>query len=331
MALPDNAFQTRRTLMKVQGTDYLKPFLEATIASAARFRRVLIVLIVSSVLAFGAFWNAVQWSWLNSRIKLVRTAEAVLAVDEINEELGTLQASTERAHLLLAEKSKYEALLVGRDVGNARRWLKLGGFTTSESLNRYAERLELSRQQHALLIPVPGLGRVFDINDLGLLGGFTFVVVLMWFRFSLWREYFNLYSTFEEARTLKDLEYCYKYLAMNQVLTVPPILCPTTQPKERPWGKVVRYLYVLPVAVQLAVFSYDCYTFDLGWVINPVNTVVSIVASFCFLVLSVLLVYWCLRLSSEIDNKWEEAARRIRGTDVLQPVATPQLVPGLVA
>lgn len=316
--------------MEAQGPDYLKPFIEATIESAGRFRRVLIVLIISSVLAFGAFWNAVQWSWLNSRINLVRTAEAVLAVDEIKEEFGTLPASTEKAQFLLIEKSKHEKFLFGRAVDNARRWLNLAGFTTSESLERYAERLELSRQQHALLIPVPGLGRVFDINDLGLLGGFTFVVVLMWFRFSLWREYFNLYATFEEARTPKDLEYCYKYLAMNQVLTVPPILFPTAQLKERPWGKVVRYLYVLPVAVQLAICSYDCYTFDLGWVINPINTVVSIVASFCFLGLSVLLVFWCLRLSGEIDNKWEEAARRIRGTDLLQPVVKPQLVPGLV-
>lgn len=81
--------------------------------------------------------------------------------------------------------------------------------------------------------------------------------------------------------------------------------------------------------MQLAIFSHDCYTFDLGWVINPINTVISIVASFSFLVLSVLLVSWCLRLSSEIDNKWEEAARRIRGTNVLQPVAKSQLVPGL--
>lgn len=318
--------------MKVQGTDYLKPFIKATIDSAGRFRRVLIVLIVSTVLAFGAFWNGVHWSWLQSRIKVVRTAEAVLAVDEANQALGTLQASTAQAQFLLAEKSKHEKFLAGRDVDNARRWLKLADFPTSESLKRYAERLELSRQQHSLIVPIPGLGRFIDINDLGLLGGFTFVVVLMWFRFSLWREYFNLYATFKEARTLKDLEYCYKYLAMNQVLTVPPILFPTTQPKERPWGKVVRYLYVLPVAVQLAIVIYDCCTFDMGWVISPVNTVVSIVASFCFLMLSALLVCWCLRLSGEIDNTWEEAAKRIRGAEVLQPeLAKPQFRPSLVA
>ena len=304
--------------MSLQGTDYLTPFIEATIASAARFRRVLIVLIIGSVLAFSAFWNAVEWSWLNSRIKLTRTAEAVIALHEIDEELGTHQAEPERTQFLLNLKKDREDFLKHRDVENARRWLNMAGFTTSESLKRHAERLETSLQARILVINVPVLGIVIDVNDLGLLGGFTFVVVLMWFRFSLWREYFNLYSTFEEARDVKDLEYCYKYLAMNQVLTVPPILCPS-QPKERPWGKVVRYLYVLPVAVQVAVFSYDCYTFEIGWVINPGNTIVSITVSFCFLVLSVLLTFWCFRLSGEIDAEWEEAAKRIRATSVSQP------------
>ena len=49
------------------------------------------------------------------------------------------------------------------------------------------------------------------------------VVVLMWFRFTLWREYYNLCSTFEACGSdIHDFEACYKYLAMNQVLTVPP-------------------------------------------------------------------------------------------------------------
>ncbi len=304
--------------MKPQGTDYLNPFIEATIASAARFRRVLIVLIISSVLAFSAFWNAVEWSWLSSRIQLVRTAEAVMAVDEINQELGTLQAGPEKAQFLLNLRKEREEFLKGRDVDKARRWIKMAGFTASESLKRYAERLETTLQQRILVVNVPVLGIVLDVNDLGLLGGFSFVVILMWFRFSLWREYFNLYSTFDEARNVQDLEYCYKYLSMNQVLTVPPILCPT-QPKERPWGKVVRYLYVLPVAVQVAIFSYDCYTFEIGWVINPANTVISITASFCFMVLSVLLTYWCFRLSGEIDKEWDEAAKRIRAGRLAQP------------
>lgn len=101
---------------------------------------------------------------------------------------------------------------------------------------------------------------------------------------------------------------------MSQVLTVPLILS-KHQPKERPWGKVVRYLYLLPVLIQVAILSNDCYTFDVGLVISKFNTVFSITTSFSFLVLSILLTYWCLRLSHDIDETWEETALRIEGEE----------------
>jgi len=68
--------------------EHLSPFLEATIASSARFRRVLIVLIVTSVLAFCAFWNARPGSWLNSRVQVTRTAQNLLTRDETAYELN---------------------------------------------------------------------------------------------------------------------------------------------------------------------------------------------------------------------------------------------------
>src|ERR1051325_5499773 len=85
---------------KSTSTEYLKPFIEATIASAARFRRVLIVLIVTSILAFGAFWNAAEWSWINSRIHVARAAETHLSIEEAKEQLNAankmLQEDQER-------------------------------------------------------------------------------------------------------------------------------------------------------------------------------------------------------------------------------------------
>src|SRR6185503_3892902 len=137
-----------------------------------------------------------------------------------------------------------------------------------------------------------------------------FVVVLMWFRFSLWREYYNLELAFDEAKD-EHLEFCYKAIAIRQVLTVPPILS-GKQPTIKPWGKVVRVLYFLPLVVQLAVFINDCITFDRGWVLSKFNTIFSISWSLCFLVLSIMLSCWCFQLSRDVDKTWDEVARSIR-------------------
>jgi hypothetical protein len=325
-------------------TDHLKPFMEATIASSARFRRVLIVVIVSSVLAFSAFWNARPGSWLNSRFEVTRTAHSVQAREETAAELArrerelkeitkTMTAETsagDKAALLkdqfrlneetqrLSQKlQELDTYLASRDVETAKQWITRNGITSSGQIEMLSEPLVRARTNHVVLIHIPFFGTAFDVNELGLIGGFTFVVVLMWFRFTLWREYYNLCSTFEACgNNQQDFEACYKYLAMNQVLTVPPTLF-TREPRERPWGKIVRLLYLLPVLVQLAVVVNDCLTFHNGWLISKPNTIVSIAASVCFLALAALLTYWCFRLSAEIDREWDAAHARLKNPEVL--------------
>ncbi len=319
--------------------DHLKPFMDATIASAARFRRVLIVVIVSSVLAFSAFWNARLGSWLNSRFEITRTAHSLQEREETAAELARRQVElNEIPKLLMADPSianqsalvkdqrrlsediqqlskKLQDLntyLAGRDVETAKQWITRQGFTSSRQIAMLTEPLVRARTNHVVLFHVPFFGTAFDVNELGLIGGFTFVVVLMWFRFTLWREYYNLCSTFEACCSdIQDFEACYKYLAMNQVLTVPPTLF-TREPRERPWGKIVRLLYLLPVLVQLAVVVNDWLTFHNGWLISRPNTIVSIAASVCFLALAALLTYWCFRLSAEIDREWDAAHARLK-------------------
>lgn len=207
--------------------EYLKPYIEGTMAASARFRRVLIVMIISSVLAFGAFWNARQGSWINQRIYVARTAEACLASEELAKQVKNLETLPDDApsaagmvreadwiqesknkfaqekNKLLAELKTYEDILRNRDTARARQWLNLSGFTTSEQVRKYAESLEKARTDTIITIRIPFFNTTYDVNELGLLNGFTFVVVLMWFRFSLWREYYNLALRLRLRRILK--------------------------------------------------------------------------------------------------------------------------------
>src|SRR6185436_4578276 len=82
LAMPTDQKQRTRPVVDDRGTDYLEPFIEATISAATRFRRVLLVIIVTSVLVFGAFWNARVGSWLDSRFDMANNAKEYFYVSD---------------------------------------------------------------------------------------------------------------------------------------------------------------------------------------------------------------------------------------------------------
>ena len=70
-------------------------------------------------------------------------------------------------------------------------------------------------------VHIPFFGAVFDHNDMGMFGGFTVAVLLLWLRYSLARELSNLKLIFENPALRENRRRCYELLAMQQVLTVP--------------------------------------------------------------------------------------------------------------
>lgn len=332
--------------------DYLKPFIDSTVDAAARFRRVLIVMITASVLAFGAYWNSRDKGWFNSRIVAARKGEAYLALREEQSKLAQAEfeldeisakrppdAAGEKA-LNKEECQKSELMegllkgvdkilhdrfnksgyvadsehlgkeLDGDDYKNVRDWIHERMMHDRDQAAQYAQKLEEARTGNILLVRIPFFGLVFDVNDLGLWGGSTFVIILIIFRFTLWREYNNLRLTFEEARP-EHLDFCYKSLAMQQVLTVPPILL-KSQPSQKPWGKVVRALYLPPLFVELAILRHDYSTKAIGDISNPSNTTISIIGTIILSAVIALLTYKCFRLSVAIDRVWDSAAAKVR-------------------
>jgi hypothetical protein len=364
-------------------TAYLEPYIEATIAASSRFRRVLIVMVTASILAFGAYWNSRDEGWFNSRIVAARRGEAYLSLkkkgydlshiekeltelnekrlklekeqqqhpewgnkDQVNVEKAllhvnqqhlrdenekqqqnirwdrdkllnevnqTLRARFDKSRINIISAKQLKAELNKQEYDIVEEWIKVRQLPDEKQAAEYAQKLEEARTLNILLVRIPFFGIAFDINDLGLWGGFTFVVILMIFRFSLWREYNNLRLTFREAKDEQHLEYCYKSLAMQQVMTVPPTLY-RDHPPQKPAGKVVRLLYLPPLFVQAAILYNDISTMRIGEFFNPANTKISIYMSLIFLGLIMLLTYKCLQLSVKIDRVWDEFADRIKKT-----------------
>lgn len=336
------------------GTDYLKPFIESTIAASTRFRRVLIVMITASILAFGAFWNSLDETWFNTRIAAARKGEALLTLERINERLKVIEK--ELAHIQERDGQKLDdqarqqledkrrGLIIEKDgsLSNVRKilenrfkrnvsitsaqelenelkngryvgvmkWVEQRMMPSDEQAAYYALKLEEARTANVLLIHIPFFGVVFDVNSLGLWGGSTFSVILLIFRFSLWREYNNLRLAFREAKP-EHQRFCYMALAMEQVLTVPPPLS-RSRPHLIPRGGVVQGLYFPPLIIQLAVVLNDIRTHDVGDIFNSKLTLISTGASLFFCALIVFLTVRCLQLSKAIDKEWEAAADRVQ-------------------
>ena len=118
--------------------------------------------------------------------------------------------------------------------------------------------LQHVKGQSAYLIRVPFFGIAFEVNDLGFLGGITFVILLIWFILSLWTEVNNLQFIVITAPQ-EHVQFCYHFLAMQQVLTIPPEYwkkkdVPRDKAvvgllKHKPWEYMSKILYFLPLLV----------------------------------------------------------------------------------
>jgi hypothetical protein len=263
-------------------------YVDAAADSTTRARRVLIVIITVSVLVFAAFWNSRLVSWQNSRLGMAQAAVLYKVWDRGNR---PVRPGPER-----------EAF------DNARSFAAERGLSGEREIEEYEGYLQKAQIDNVQTLHVPVFGFSFDVNDLGMLGGFALVVSLMWFRFSLNRERDNLELVFREAAETGCLAESYTLLAMRQVLTVPRL----GGVKERHfWKKLPALLFALPFLCQLTVCTHDIMTRGRGETVSPWSTSVLYVTESLFLALLGVLTIASYRLSSEIERRWDKEAEEL--------------------
>jgi hypothetical protein len=252
----------------------LQDFLDATSDSSKRSRTIMIVLVVACVLALVGFLNSLLTGWMLQRLQIVSNPENPY----VAKKLGTSVSINDERY-----KSFHSAVARG-----------------------YVE--------NALTVRVPFFGVAFDINDLGLLGGFGFITVLTLLRFSIRTEIVSLRLAFKAAtKAAKDdphqLETFYDLLAMRQVLTLPHM-----EDKDIKWvanrSLILRYIpkliCFLPVVVYSLVAGHDYMTQDVGSAISPEHTEILLIYTGVFWVLILALSIWCFLKLIKIDNIWDE-------------------------
>ena len=261
-------------------------YIAAAAEASDRSRWTIVTVAFASVIVFAAFWNSRADAWLPERLQ-----EARCAMQSLN------LTPTELSALSAAERE----LFAKCDAAVKKR-----GIATKEGVKIFTEALTRATLENAVLVRAPIFGIAFDVNDLGILGGFALSVILLMLQYSLARELDNLRLTFARAKRDGCERDCYDLLAMQQVMTVPPT---HTRPVLGFIGKRIgRVLFGLPILVQSAVVYHDWRTRAIPWVLNPSHAEWVLVAGAFFAVVILLLTIQCVRLARATTKEWREQA-----------------------
>jgi hypothetical protein len=294
-------------------TELLKQYTDAARESTDRTRRILLIMIVASILVATACWNSRTGGWVNSRLAMAKAVDDILNPDNNKRPSGVPESKLiAEGTLPQGEETLYK---------NAQDLIKKSGRTPDQAHQSLLWAQKVRTEQTSQL-QVPFLGISFDVNYLGLLGGFTFIVLLIWVNYSLWHYSNNLKLTFDFIRQLGANEdsqgllyHTYQNLAMHQVLTIPPR---PVSIKERSPGarklwirKLYLLLYALPLMVQAAVVLHDWFTSDIGRELDRGATWIVLITGSMFLVFILALTLTCFSRWKEIFDTWKAVAQDI--------------------
>lgn len=256
--------------------------LEASADASHRTRVVTITMVVASVLVFAGLLNSLQSAWMLQRLQGFTDPRCTYVADHIGQIPDGVAAYSEDPKWKLYEE----------------RYLQ------------YYNAMARAYVESAYTIKVPFFGITFDANDLGLIGGIAFLIILSLHRFCLTREVDNLRSSFAAAKDLGQEVEFYSLLSMRQVFTVPPSSAINRTSFLLMAPKVVC---LLPLSVHGGVVLHDFLTQNIGEVIGHVHMVI---VSFCELACLVALVPLTnmvikrLRTMDEIwNNEWEHVLK----------------------
>lgn len=271
----------------------IQDYLDATSDASKRTRVVTIVLVVASVLVLISLLNSLQSQWMLRRMT----------------ELGKLHGQY--------TESKLGPYPSRQDSKDDNEYQKAEGLYQQRYKDLCAA-VARAYVENSLVIRVPFFGFSCDVNDLGLLGGIAFLVILGSFRFCISREVDNLRLSFEEAHRLKKLHEFYNLLAMRQVFTVPR----TQYINRTVFLKVTPKLICwLPLLAHLSVTWIDFKTAWIGHDLEDFRFRVLIISELVIAFLLLILASTVTNRMRRLDVLWDEAWTEIQK----QPKPMPKL------
>jgi hypothetical protein len=167
------------------------------------------------------------------------------------------------------------------------------------------------RRENITSFRIPFFGTSFDINDLSLVCGLTFTIILIWLRLCFWTELNSTYQVFERVHQ-EDLRDCYEYASMHLLFTVPLSLDSEIRRfSEKRWRWTLIVLVVIPVLIHILVLWNDWRTSDVGFNVNKLNTLFVLGFGGFFLATSGFLAFSCLSIIRALNRLWRIQREKI--------------------
>lgn len=236
----------------------LKEYLENATESSRRIRTILTILVVVTVLIFAGFLNSWQgYAWNRERIRFRQDY-----IREVNVRIDQLKKASQQPTSSPNDVPDLDANLtpllqkLPPSYGSKECEKKLNnGASREEAINDriicYEGVKGLSDEflkdsvrayvENAYLIRVPFFGVAFDINDLGLIGSLSLIVILIMLRLNLRNFIVSLRIGFKAAGKANLHEDFYDILASRQLFAFPPLEDPNQHPHkgrtEKIWGQ----------------------------------------------------------------------------------------------
>jgi len=303
--------------------------IEAAKQASDRGRQVLLVIQITCIVIFVAAWHEIGDGWTHVRLRTAQAAAWYLdcSADQHPESsavnaqsIGTAKDKHDECHYLV-EQSQTALDILGcqrtaekpfcpDELNRAKSLIALARLSPLEARQRL-ESLQKSFIEHTITVSVPFFGVTLDVNDIGLLGGITFLLVLIWLLFSLKREAENVGAVFR-GKTGEELSGVYQLLDMAQVLTIPP-----RRKLKRNW--LVRWFWIClerilffpPLIVQCFVVWDDYRTLPRAQVLNPELAQSEFWWETGLLIAVFIVTLLCLVKAKDVSSEWEEAHKRL--------------------
>jgi hypothetical protein len=330
----------KNQIERKEGTEVVFQLIDAVNQSGKRVRFIITVIVTASILAFASLWNSMDFSWKQKRIDMLENLNFYVErfggdnfikelrdlpnkeyPEFIQEKLAGLKNVKKKD---ITKKEEIEELEeIEKKLSNSIKYFepeKNGKKVMDDLLSAY-KKLD---EEQIKTFKIPFFMAVFDINDLGLIGGFSFSISLLILLYSLNRENENLCivrkyisGAFEDIR---EREKFYNLISMSQLLSA--ALLPSGGIKGDSVGfrgflkkYFPKFLFFLPLLLFIIIFSYDLISIPIGLRISIPKTIILIGTSLFFLVVISIFSILCLNASKRTDDFWEKISAEIEGCD----------------
>jgi len=271
-------------------------YLDAVVEASKRSRTIVLIIVTASVLSFAAFLSSRIGSWPDERLRTAKLAQEYFSIpDSMRKPLPNIENTNPQYFRYSFTKDEIEKV---------DKFMKAYEVTDSAQLHKLVDDFNGMLVEHVIMIRIPFFGATFDVNDLGIISGLSFVVLLTMFRFSLTREITNLKFAFSAVKDPEAKRYCYNYLSMGQFLTIPQQLGGKTN--EKFWTNIPKVLLALPFVCHLLIFINDLGSLKFGWVFSFGNTLTLLLISSFSLGVIIILTVACYSLLARLDNEWRQ-------------------------